>query len=129
MRLLRNLFLMKISRLIILLIGLSLSSCATGYLGGASPPLSDVCFTGIFSNGNVSIQVIHNRGMITASGLKRLAGTVPWEYLWFNGNISRRGEARGEITLTFLPDFGELPFPDVIIISLPNDRECNLRNS
>lgn len=126
MRSLINSYLAKISRLLILLMCLGLSACATGYIDGGSPP-SDECFTGIFSDGNVSLLVVHNRRIISASGWKEPAATVPWDYIYFNGSISRHGEARGEITLYF-PEFTQLTVPDVII-SLPNERECNLRNS
>jgi hypothetical protein len=126
MRSLINSYLTKVSRLLILLICLGLSACATGYINAGLPP-SDVCFTGIFSNGNISIQVIHDTGMVTASGWKEPVATVPWDYIYFNGSISRHGEARGEITLYF-PEFTQLTVPDVTI-SLPDDRECNLRNS
>ena len=130
MQSLRNHFLVNISTLIILLIGLSLSGCTPGYLGGSSPPLpSDACFTGTFSDGNVSILVGPDTGPITASGWKldTTATDPPWDYIFFDVSISGHGEARGDITLYFLPD-RRLTVPDVII-SLPNDGECNLRNS
>lgn len=127
MRSLRNTFLIRISRLLMLLIGLSLSGCI-GYLGGPSPSLpTDECFTGIFSNTNISLQVVHNSGTVTAAGWKEPAAIVPWDYLFFDGNITSHGEASGVITLYF-PEFRELTVPNVII-SLPNDRACNLRSS
>jgi hypothetical protein len=131
MQYLKKLLLMKISGLIILLVGLSLSGC-TGYLVGSTTP-ADMCFTGKFSDGHISLQVVHNGGSVTASGWREPATSVPWDYLFFNGHISRVGESRGEITLYILPHGTITTITETTIsdrtLSLPDDRECAIRNS
>lgn len=105
-----------------------LSGCPGGILYDGEAP-SDGCFNGLFNDAlqGVSIHVVHNGGVVAASGWKEPEASVPWNYFYFNGNITRTREARGEMTLYF-PEFIELRIPDVIL-SLPNDRACNLRNS
>ena len=100
-----------------------------GYLDGPPGPPTDECYDGIFYDAvqDVSILVVHYGGVITASVWKGAAASLPWTYLYFNGNITERGEASGEMTLYF-SESGDLIVPDVVL-TLPNDRECNLRNT
>ena len=85
---------LKIIKLLLMLI---LSACARGVL---TPP-TDPCFEGFYSNGNISFDVIHNGGQVTATGWKMRDDVILWDSIYFNGSIIELGKAEGELKINF----------------------------
>jgi hypothetical protein len=104
------------------------SACAGVY---DPPPPPDECFTGVYTDGRISLRVVHHRGLVAASGWKEPGYDARWEGLDFDGRIvtpgseRHRGEASGSLRVTF-PDLSSTEVPDQRLV-LAEGPDCAAR--
>lgn len=112
---------------------LLLSTCAPGRFTGSSRVISDRCFTGIFSDGAISLEVIERDGYITASGRKvsSMSAVPPWEFIDMRGDVVEVGSAQAQVTVHLPPQGGQFPVIPVpgVILKIPLDPVdmCSMR--
>jgi len=86
------------------LIPLMFSGCAEGI--SSEVVINDECFTGTYTDGRITLRVVHHSGLVTASCWKESGLDVPWDSFYFNGKIIRVGEALGDLSVYFPPAGG-----------------------
>lgn len=126
----------EMGTILLLLFIISVSiSCASGTIDGGPAAAQNPCLNGFFSDGQVSVIVVHNAGSVTMTGWKEPGHVVPWETFSYSGLVQSGGSAVGEFTLNFpaeavTPTELEIPqttVPDVRV-RLSDGDGCETRN-
>lgn len=111
------------------------TSCAAGTLGGGPIASDNPCLNGFFSDGEVSMIVVHNAGSVTMTGWKEPGHDVPWETLSYSGLVVSDGSVVGDFTLHFPAEAispTELEIPQTTVsdvrLALSDGSTCELRN-
>ena len=114
---------------------IGLASCAAGSIGADPTHGSNICLSGLFSDGEVSMIITGNAGALAMSGWKETGHDVPWETLSFTGVVLRDGSALVDFTLHFPAETvspTEISIPDTIVpdtrLVLSDGVSCEVRN-